>query len=118
MRANYDVLPEIFDVVRRLGISNWMLSDIHPTTAVLENVNVHVSYNVLKHIVERTIKQGESYGVRVSVQGYPLCILGENFRRSQEVNLAWYTQYVSEYPFGSEILAEFAPFASPSCVYN
>ena len=119
MRANYLCLHKILDqVILKHGIKYWMLSDIHPTTAVLQNENVHVSYNLLKPILSETVSEGQEHGVRISVQEYPLCILGDNLRLSQEINIAWYTRFISEYPFGSSQITEFAPFTSPSRVYG
>ncbi len=119
MRANYTSLSEILEnVIVPHAIPSWMLSDIHPTTAVLENVNVHVSYNLLRPILSRTIQEADKRKIRVGLQEYPLCILDENLAITQEVNLSWYTSYVSEHPFGTGEVVEYAPFSTPSRSYE
>ena len=117
MRANYRYLLEMLEVLVRHRVSVWQLSDLHPTTAVLQNINVHVPYEDLQPLLRDVMEAGEAKGVEVMAQEYPLCILGENYKKSQEICRAWYTMLFTEATFGSGDYAAVPPISAPRRAY-
>jgi len=101
MRANYRRLEEMLRIAAGSGAVSWQLSDIHPTTAVLANSNVHVPYPEVRPVLDAVFSRADALGLQMMTQEFPLCVLGEHFARSQEMCRAWYTALVTEARFAS-----------------
>lgn len=101
MRANYRRLEEMLPIAAGTGAVSWQLSDIHPTTAVLANPNVHVPYPEVRPVLDAVFSRAGGVGLQVMTQEFPLCVLGVHFARSQEMCRAWYTALVTEARFAS-----------------
>lgn len=116
-RANYRQLAEMLEILAAHRVTVWQLSDIHPTTAVLENINVHASYEAVAPLIETIVDLGAAKGVEVMMQEYPLCVLGKNYPRSQEICRAWYTELLTEGVFGTETYIRVPPISAPRRTY-
>lgn len=101
MRANYRQLEEMLRIVVASGSVSWQLSDIHPTTAVLANSNVHIPYPEIRPILDAISTRGADLGLPVMFQEFPLCVLGKHLIHSQEICRAWYTLLVTEAEFAT-----------------
>lgn len=113
-RANYQKLQQMIEIVHRAGAVSWQLSDIHPTTAVQGNINIHVGYSDLREYLTKAFEEGDRLGLPIMTQEYPLCVLGDQFARSQELRRAWYTMLITEAEFGSGEYEKIPPITARS----
>ncbi len=112
---NYTVLDDILDIINTLSSPEtcWQLSDLYPTTAVLENTSLHAPYAGVKSALDRALTKGMIASRKCVAQEFPLCILFPWLSEAKELQKKWQVKFFlgdEKNPFGSR---KALPFTTP-----